>query len=244
MKSSEDPNERYLGITGVIIAREYESGQFTANLNAIKQDIFGSTDFALHRRDLIDKNSAPFDILKDEAKKAEFDKRILELIDSSTYRSVSVLIDKKEHKEKYVVWQFQPYHYCMTVLLERYVRHLHCIGETGDVVAESRGKKENKQLSESYRRIWERGTDHVPKELFQQHLTSREIKIRSKTANIAGLQLADLIANPACRELICSRSGVKMTAPFGRSIVNILHDKKYLRSPYGKVGGWGTKILP
>jgi uncharacterized protein DUF3800 len=42
MKSSDDPNHRYLGLTGVIMTLEYETGEFTTALNSLKEDIFGT----------------------------------------------------------------------------------------------------------------------------------------------------------------------------------------------------------
>ncbi|PYX75248.1 MAG: hypothetical protein DMG78_04730, partial [Acidobacteria bacterium] len=93
--------------------------------------------------------------------------------------------------------------------------------------------------------IYARGTDHVPDRLFKTRLTSTEIKLKPKTENIAGLQLADLIASPSCRELICRQNREEMTAEFGQKVVEILYKKKYLRSIYdGHVTGWGTKWLP
>jgi hypothetical protein len=172
---------------------------------------------------------------------------VLALIANKPYRAITAVIDKREHRQKYKVWRFQPYHYCLTVILERYVRWLEAgdLRVAGDVMAESRGKKENKQLASSYQRIYEHGTDFLPAALFQRWLTSGEIKLKSKTDNVAGLQLADLIANPACRDLICRHTGVEMTAEFGRRIVEALYAKKYVRSIYdGKIEGYGTKWLP
>jgi len=245
MKSSSDPNERYLGLTGVIMDIAYSEGDFTNTLNGIKAEVFGRSDFSLHRREILNRKPEPFTTLREEAKRDQFDGLILGLMEESKYRIFTVVIDKKEHREKYAVWQFQPYHYCMTVMLERYVRWLDRINAMGDVLAESRGKKENKQLSKAYRRIYERGTDHVPDRLFKARLTSTEIKLKSKTENVAGLQLADLIASPSCRELICRQSKQQMTAEFGQKVVEILYRKKYLGSIYdGHVAGWGTKWLP
>lgn len=245
MKSSSDPNERYLGLTGVIIQRSYEQEEFTDKLEALKTAVLGRCDFCLHRRDIIDKKLDPFTVLKDEDKKKEFDLALLEIIGEAKYRLFTVVIDKREHKARYAVWQFQPFTNCMTVMLERYVQWLHRLDTIGDVMAESRGKKENKQLAKSYRRIYARGTDHVPANLFQARLTSNEIKLKQKSANIPGLQLADLIANPSCRELICNATNQQMTAEFGKKVVEVLYRKKYLRSVYdGHVSGWGTKWLP
>jgi len=245
MKSSSDPNERYLGLTGVLMNVEYSERGFADAMNKIKLEIFGRSDFSLHRREILNRKPEPFTALKEDAKRQQFDGLILGLMENSKYRVFTVVIDKREHRAKYAVWQFQPYHYCMTVLLERYVRCLDRINATGDVLAESRGKKENKQLSKAYRRIYERGTDHVPDRLFKARLTSTEIKLKPKAENIAGLQLADLIASPSCRELICRQTKQQMTAEFGQKVVDILYRKKYLRSIYdGHVAGWGTKWLP
>jgi len=145
----------------------------------------------------------------------------LQLLTTASYRVFTVVIDKREHKRRYSVWRFHPYHYCLTVLLERYVQWL-ARGTAGDVMVEARGKKENMQLERAFRYIYDNGSDHVPARLFAERLTSRELKIKSKTANIAGLQMADLVANPSCRDLICEKTGVEMQADFSRRIVQVL----------------------
>jgi hypothetical protein len=245
MKSSSNPNERYLGLTGVIMRQSYADGEFTEALNGIKQQIFGRCDFALHRREILDAAPDPFTVLADDKTRVAFDAAIINLVECSSYRVVTVVIDKREHRAKYMVWQFQPYHYCMTVLLERYVLWLKSAKDVGDVLAESREKKDNKALSKAYRYVYKRGTPNVKASLFQQWLSSKEIKIKRKVDNIAGLQLADLLANPSCRELICSRTKTEMTAEFGKKVVEILYRKKYRRNPFdGSVPGWGTKWLP
>ena len=245
MSSDDDSNERYLALTGVSMDIEYERGELSEALTAIKQFVFERSDFSLHRRDLINKHPAPFDVLRDRRKQRQFDDLILQWIRDSEYSAITVLIDKKEHIERYVVWRFQPYHYCMTVMMERYVQWLARNSLNGDVMFESRGEKENRQLAASYKRLYATGTDNVSARLFQKVLTSRDVKIKPKSANIAGLQLADLIANPAYRYLICAKTKCEMTAPFGRTVAEVLYERKYLRKPFdGKVVGWGTKTLP
>jgi len=245
MKSSDNPNERYLGLTGIIMRQSYADGEFTEKLNAIKQQTFGRSDFSLHRREILNATPAPYNVLADDKTRKMFDVSLLNLIEASSYRVVTVVIDKREHKTKYMVWHFQPYHYCMTVLLERYVHWLKYANGIGDVMAESREKKDNKRLSKAYGFLYKNGTDNVPASSFQQWLSSKEIKIKRKADNIAGLQLADLIVNPSCRDLICKQTNTVMTAEFGRKVVEILHRKKYRRNPFnGTVAGWGTKMLP
>jgi len=244
MKSCLTPTEQYLGVTGLIMRLEYEQGQFTDVLDQIKNACFGTGAVVLHRRDIIDRNP-PFHVLRDPSIGKHFDTELMALLTTAIYRVFTAIIDKKEHARRYTVWRFHPYHYCLTVLLERYVQWLENTDNVGDVLAESRGKKENMQLERAYQYLYRNGTDHVPATLFQKRLSTKEIKLRPKAANIAGLQMVDLIANPSCRGLICERTGVPMTALFGRQVLAILKRNKYLKSPVsGKIEGWGTKWLP
>ena len=61
------------------------------------------------------------------------------------------------------------------------------------------------------------------------YLSSSQIKIEKKEANIAGLQLADLLANPASRYMICRKTKERMTAPFSREVMKILLKSKLRR---------------
>jgi hypothetical protein len=57
-------------------------------------------------------------------------------------------------------------------------------------------------------------------------------------------QLADLIANPSMRSMICEKSGQEMKAEFGKKVAAILRKNKYRRNPDGEISGVGTKWLP
>jgi integrase len=76
MAASADPNHRYLGLTGVIMRLEYESKEFTEALNSIKTSIFGTANFVLHRREMLDAR-APFEALQDASVRKQFDERLL-----------------------------------------------------------------------------------------------------------------------------------------------------------------------
>jgi Protein of unknown function (DUF3800) len=244
MKSSDDPNQRYLGLTGVIMRLEYERGQFTEAISLIKREVFGTDQIVFHRKEML-QAKPPFEGLVNADVRARLDVGLLELMSHATYRVFTVVIDKQEHRRRYRVWTFDPYHYCLTVALERYVQLLQRMGQVGDVMAESRGKRENMRLERAYRYIYNHGSDHVSAKVFQTHLSSKEIKMESKKANVSGLQMADMIANPSCRSLICYKTKTEMTAEFGRQIVETLTRVKYLKNPAtGKIEGWGTKWLP
>jgi hypothetical protein len=243
MKATEHPNERYLSLTGVIMRLKHEQESFTPALDALKVRIFRTPKIVLHRTEIVYRRK-PFDCLNDETLRSRFDNDILSLIQNTSYRVVTVVIDKMEHKRRYLVWQAYPYHYCLTALLERYVLWLEAAHSCGDVMAESRSKKDNKTLAQSYARLYQRGTDYVSAKMFQSRLTTKELKIRGKAANVAGLQLADLIANPCMRSMICEKEKREMTADFGARVVDIIKKHKYRRRYDGVISGLGTKWLP
>ncbi len=75
------------------------------------------------------------------------------------------------------------------------------------MTAESRGKQDDQRLKASFERIYVGGSHFVESDIFASHLTSRQLKVKTKISNVAGLQLADLIAHPSFRgALACSRT--------------------------------------
>ncbi len=81
-------------------------------------------------------------------------------------------------------------------------------------------------------------------EEFAARLTSRQLKVKAKANNIAGLQLADLLAHPSFRATLARHQGEPLPNNFGGQIAQILEDSKYSRSLRGRIEGWGRKWLP
>lgn len=242
------PDERYLSITGITTKISAHDNHITREIEQIKSDLFGHAPpdrlVILHRREIIRKEE-PFEALQDPDVNAEWERRILDLIERLPYIANSVLIDKKAHVDRYPVWHYNPYHYCMRTLVERYVLWLRRHKREGDVVAEPRFKKVDKKLKDSFAYIYNHGTEHIPPEIIRRHLTSSEIKFEPKEANVCGLQLVEMIANPSHQSLKAKITGVPMKASFGSRIVKILERSRYARHPTnGSINGWGQKILP
>jgi hypothetical protein len=170
---------------------------------------------------------------------------MLELIEGLPYIANTVTIDKAEHFERYKAWHFDPYHYCLRCLIERYVLWLDRQEWQGDVAAEPRFRKVDKKVKASFQRIWEGGTENVPARLMQSRLTSREIKFFPKPRNVATMQLCDLIAHPSFRAMRRTREGRAVPNDYGGKIAKILESKKLARHPVsGMIDGWGRKWLP
>ena len=179
---------------------------FASDLERFKLSLFGQhpdNPVVLHRSDIINRKSA-FGILCDEEKMNRFDAGLLEVVSCTRFKIICVVLDKQEHKGRYVD-PFHPYHYCLAAMLERFSDWLNYKNAMGDVMAESRGKEEDLQLKQAYRRVYESGTTYFSHEQHQRALTSKDIKIQPKKANIAGLQLADVLAYPIKQTLLVEK---------------------------------------
>ncbi len=237
--SSDNPNHRFLSLTGVIIDLDFVSDTLHPEMEVLKVRYFGShpdEPVILHRKELVNCKS-PFRALKDTEFRAAFDRELLTLLANWEYTVITVCLDKKRHRDTYTTWRYDPYHYCLAVLLERFNFWLNRRQDRGDVMAESRGGKEDRRLKDSFHRLWEQGTEYVDPEQFQRSFTSRQLKVKPKTANISGLQLADLIAHPSRSEIL-DQNGLlgRPLAPFAQKVIDILQEKydRQGRTIYGK----------
>ena len=232
IESSDNPNHRFLSLTGVVIALDHVRDVVHPEMEAIKRRFLDShpdDPVILHRKEMLNARP-PFSMLRDSTVRSEFDAALLAALLRWDYDVITVCIDKKRHKETYTTWRYDPYHYCMAVLLERYVFLLEGADGVGDVMAESRGGREDRRLKDSYERLWEDGTDYVTGPRFAARLSSRQLKVKNKANNVAGLQLADLLAHPSRQEILLSEGLVgRPLAPFGSRVASILHSKYYRR---------------
>jgi hypothetical protein len=245
---ADDPNQRYLSLTGVILDSSYALNTLQPEMNLIKQEFFQrdpDDPVIFHRKELINKRS-PFQTLRDPEVEQRFNTSLLASLARWDYQVITVVLDKKAHREQYQTWHYHPYHYCLAVLLERFVLFLHYSRNKGDVMVEKRGGKEDGKLFESYERLFNNGTDNIPKGSWQSCLTSKQLKLRDKSANVAGLQLADLIAHPSRREILLDNQLIVDNRDvFGDQISAILRQSKYLRNRRtGQIEGYGKKLLP
>lgn len=243
---SNDPEKRYLGLTGCIFESSYYRKDFQPNIEKFKRVHFTydpDDTVILHRKELINKQGH-FSQLIDKKKEQNFNEGLLKIIEQSKYIIVTVVIDKKIHKQHYGEIAFHPYHYCLVALLERYSGFLHYHNLHGDVLAESRGGQEDMQLKEAYRRAYESGTNLRDSSYFQQVLTSKEIKLKPKLANVAGLQLADILAFPCKQDILLENGKIdRYYGKFGKKILTVAQKKYNLRYMTGQVKGYGKVFL-
>jgi hypothetical protein len=187
-----------------------------------------------HRKKLVNARY-PFHALRDPEIQSNFDSDLLNLLSSWNYNVISVCLDKKTHKDTYKVWRYDPYHYCLALLLERFTFFLEQQNAVGDIMAESRGGKEDMRLKKSFEKLWQDGTEYIDPDRFQNVFTSKQLKVKPKSNNISGLQLSDLIAHPSRNEIL-KENGLldRPIAPFATRIIKVLQEKYYR---------WGGKVF-
>ena len=204
-----NPARRYLGLTGVAIETEVYRTRFHPDLESLKQRHFPHNPdepVIFHRKELINRNGA-FGVLADPKRDEAFTSDLIGFLTVQDYRIFTVVIDKKAHSERYGKAALHPYHHCLTTLLVRYRESLSEEGGRGDVMAESRGGTEDMELKRVHREVIESGLYQISAAAFQEVFTSRELKLKKKTENIAGLQIADLLAYPIKQALVGATPG-------------------------------------
>jgi len=245
-RSLDRPTHRYLCLLGCWF-RADEYVNFHTALEHFKQHhIPHNPDepVILHREDIINRRG-PFWRLRDPTAAQAFDHDLLQLLSNAQFRVFAVVIDKRELQQRYAN-PAHPYHLAMGFMLQRYCGLLNHINRCGDVMAESRGGREDRLLKDSYAWVYHRGIWGVTRStFFQQALTTRELKTKPKSANIAGLQVADLLAHPTRQAILIEKRRINgPLPPFARKVTEAV-DPKFNRHLYhGRVWGYGKLLFP
>lgn len=240
------PDHRYLALLGVWFRHEEDYVPFVDELNVFKRALFGprpdKPPVVLRRSDIIGRKG-PFGILRDDATRKRFDDGLLAVLRQARFTLIVVVIDKKQHLERYKS-PMHPYHYCLHAVLDRYSGYLNFKNAVGDVMAEARGGEEDRQLLLAYRQVHQGGTLLFGREHHQRALTTNEMKLRKKQANIAGLQLADLLAHPVKQAMLRRRRLIEWSpSPFAEALLGIARKNANRQEYQGTVDGYGAVWL-
>lgn len=241
----EKLDKRYFGLTGCIFRLDYYRESFVPTMDAFKRDFFDPDEqIILHAKDIMQRRGS-FHILQNEETTKRFDAGIIDLVSNADYSIINVVIDKKNHIEKFGNIAWHPYHYCLAVMLERFCFFLKAARARGDVLAESRGGSEDHELKNAYARIFTSGTRFKSGAFFSQYLTSKEIKIKPKHNNVAGLQIADILTHPIKKLTLINYEIIPTPENdfFWLRIIDVARPKFYRNSVDGRVDGYGLVFL-
>jgi hypothetical protein len=239
-------NDRYLSLTGVIIDTSDVTDLLNPNVEALKEQFFGKQPdgkpHILHRKELVHRKP-PFNALQNPIIADAFDRTLMMLLKTLDFAVVTVVLDKLEFSVRYKEWRQHPYHYCTEMLAERFVLFLEEHDATGDIVAEARGRSDDAYFKNSVGYFLRYGNQHIGRERFTARIRPSEPKLYRKSDNIAGLQLADMIAHPSFIGTKLRRQNKPLPDTFGGRMVELLEQSKYRRGPRG-IWGYGRKWIP
>jgi hypothetical protein len=226
-KKVDDLTRRYLGITGILIKKETYDSTIRPELEQLKRSIFryDPDDPPILVRSFIRSRKHWFYVLQDESLNHKWEQGLLDYLRSLVaYAQVfTVVMDKKQHLQQYPFQTFDPYSYSLVVLLNRVRGFLRIKGEQADVLAESRGGVEDDQIRHAYKSLIEKGPNKPQfgkATEYQAVFPNHELMIRKKYQNIAGLQIADVLAHGQ-KLLAIQEAGKQLPRPisaFGQQI--------------------------
>ncbi|MDR0829340.1 MAG: DUF3800 domain-containing protein [Prevotellaceae bacterium] len=181
-------------LCGVIVSEE-NYRKMEKDVFELKQKFWNSQDTILHSRD-IRKFQNNFEIFFDMEKKKEFYYDTNRIMSENDYTIVTCSILKEPYIRKYGRLG-DVYGLSLSYIIERVVTYLEK-QKVPDielvVIAEMRGKSEDKNLLNYYNELLDRGTYFVNSQRIKKFF--KKFDFRSKKDNIVGLQIADLAAYP------------------------------------------------
>lgn len=211
----------------IVRTRDY-SRILLPDLTDFKFRHFGHDQAILHERE-IRKDLGDFSILRDKQRKMAFLEELTEIIDRAPIAVIASAIRKDRLISRYHN-PTNPYEIALGFGLERVSRFLekHRAISGTPVILECRGRKEDDELELEFRRVCDGAN-------YRAETLPLHPKFVAKSANVPGLQLADLMARPIGRHIL------HPTQP-NRAFSVI--ERKLDRSPAGQIRGWGLKVFP
>lgn len=190
---------------------------------------FGHDQAILHEHD-IRKDVGPFKILREPARKQSFIEELSQPIAGLEFTIIASVIRKDRLVGQYAKPE-NPYELALGLGLER----VHCClarrgaqNEATPVIIEMCGRREDNELELEFRRICDGANYRTERLGFELHFVS-------KSANVPGLQIADLVARPIGRHVLYPQQP-------NRALDVI--KSKLDRNPAGDPHGWGLKVFP
>jgi hypothetical protein len=226
-----DPLYPVFVLGGVIMDVDYAKTEVAAALDRFKTKMFGTTDIVLHTADIA-RNRAGFERLKDKAFRETFYAEMNALMAGLDYQVVACVVHKDVHLQRYGFAAVDPYMLSLDILVERFCHDIGRVPGGGVIIAEMRGSTLDRGIELAWLNLKIQGTRFMQAVDIEQRV--RGLYLRDKKANIAGLQLADLVVSPIGRHVL----GKPDKADWA------IVESKLRRSPSGRTDGFGLVVLP
>ena len=225
-----DPCYPVFVLGGVIVERAYADGPMTQALDDFKTRLFGRADIILHTADIVRTRNG-FEKLKDNEFRANFYDELNALMKNLIYSVVACVIHKAAFSRQVEVHRPNLYQLAFDVLVEIFRHDIGNVRNGGLIVAERRQPALDQELHRHWLGLQTDGNRFVKGDVIQSRI--RNLDLRGKKENVAGLQLADLVVSPIGRRAIGKPD---------RGDWSIV-EQKLRRSRSGRVEGFGLVEL-
>lgn len=224
-----DPIYSVFVLAFVIVRKSDYIGSITPDLQRFKMRYWGHDETVLHEHE-IRKPRDDFSFLMQKPVREQFVAELSDLMAALPATIVAVVIDKPAFARHHSP-EAGAYDHAMEAGLNVVYQYLTELGQgerTTPVIVECRGRREDLDLELSFRRFCDTSNSHGCR-------LPLDLVMVPKTANSAGLQLADLVARPI---------GIHHLRPSQPNrAFEIIHGKLH-RCPQGRVHGRGLILIP
>jgi len=182
-------------LSGCIFDFDYYFNHAEKEIDKLKQKFFGKRGVILRSYD-IRKQKGDFSCLVDKAKREKFYSGLDDLIKKLDFQIITAAIRKDKFKTRYPLPN-NPYFLCFQFILERSIMYLGKTKEKMMFKIESRETHNDQKLSKVYENFRSVKSKFITPEEIQEKLI--DLSFNQKIQNIAGMQIADLVAYPIGR---------------------------------------------
>jgi len=219
-------------LAGCIFDFDYYFEKAEKQVNELKICFFGKNNLILRSYD-IRKQKSDFACLVDRKRREEFYQALDNLVKRLEFKVISAAIEKNKLKNQYSAPD-NPYHLCFQFILERAVMYLGASREKMMLKIESRETHNDQKLAKIYEKFKENNHRYITAAEVQRKLA--DLSFSQKMQNIAGMQIADLVAYPLGKWVLNSGAENKAFAIVQKKLHRRPNSKDFLN--------YGLKIFP
>jgi hypothetical protein len=197
-----DPKYPIFVLSGCIFDQKYYEGEVIEKFNKLKKDFFDSDAIILHTLEMTRPSKykqARFAKLINANFRKEFYKALNNFLEEIKFKLISCIIKKSAHLEKYGASALDPYLLSFNFLLDEFINELKK-DEKGKIIAEKRNDILDNQLELAWLNFKINGTEIAKGSEIKEKIEA--LYTTPKSSNEAGLQIADLVANPIGRYIL------------------------------------------
>jgi hypothetical protein len=190
--ASIDPEYPVFVLSLCVFHKRHYSEKIIPAIEKLKFNYFGHDSVVLHESD-IRKQRDDFAFLSHRSRRLEFMAWLSDIMVQSNFVLIACVVDKTMLSRSEGLAS-NPYHIALDICLQQLRDFLAEKGQEKlqtHVIVECRGKKEDRELELEFRRICDGHGSHS-----QGRQLPFNIVFADKKTNLAGLQLADLVARP------------------------------------------------